>query len=625
MNRVIHNKIFQAIKLNDLVLFSASIKGNENLAFGRFPLLSLCYLYNATKIIKHYKTKLGKMIKYKVVDENFEIYKKFRSVAGRCLRLYSGENIIVSPLEMLAILHKDNKVKKHFNVFEKDEIIINNLTKIYSIYGQKVEIKTNGIIIEKLMLGAREKLSYKLIFCLSLVFVVLLSGLYTLVGYKRGLGTSFSPFEIYNQHQLLKALNSSGSYVLSNNIVVEELNTNLSFNGLLNGNNHTIYIKKFTGDSLIENNYGTVKNLKIEFERVEADITDSLSLFTQNNNGFLNNIEIKCESLKLNAQKSEDADIFVTSFVLINNGEIKNCSLNILVEINASGKGECFVSGFASKNYNKIENCEFKEGSSILTAEADVCGMVSINHRNAKIINCKNFANISQTSSENSWSPNVSGVVLTNYGTIKNTHNKGNLSVTSKNVSDSAEGSVFIGGIVTMNYGSVEKCLNKGNLTAFSKEIIVYAGGITAYSIYYTENQETYMPKIFNCGASGIINVATENVKSYVFAGGISGYLYGEIENCYSLSTFTNGYTKEKYFVGNTLGSAYLQYQVFNSVICIDASGNFIHKQDNAPHQIGCLINGGNIVVLGVDTSNGEILTMETKEQIQRQEIYFDE
>ena len=113
-----HEQIFNAIKSDDLVIFAGVIKGNENISFGRFPILSLCFLYGSNKIIDKYFDVLCKIEKYHVIDEFFEIYNTFKIVAGRALRLYV-DGSIVSPLEMLAILHKDNKVKKSFKLIFK--------------------------------------------------------------------------------------------------------------------------------------------------------------------------------------------------------------------------------------------------------------------------------------------------------------------------------------------------------------------------------------------------------------------------------------------------------------------------------------------------------------------------
>ena len=95
MNQVSCNRILEAIKQDDLALFSVLTDKSKNLLFGRFPLLSLCYLYNAKHIIKKFETELLKVTNYNLVQENVEIYQAFKKVAGKALRLYIKPNTIV--------------------------------------------------------------------------------------------------------------------------------------------------------------------------------------------------------------------------------------------------------------------------------------------------------------------------------------------------------------------------------------------------------------------------------------------------------------------------------------------------------------------------------------------------
>ena len=86
MNYASCSKIINSIKADNLMDFSQLVKDNQNLCFGRFPILSICYLYGAKKIIKSYESKLCQIKEYKIVDESFEVYNKFKQFAGRCLR-----------------------------------------------------------------------------------------------------------------------------------------------------------------------------------------------------------------------------------------------------------------------------------------------------------------------------------------------------------------------------------------------------------------------------------------------------------------------------------------------------------------------------------------------------------
>lgn len=110
------NAILNAIKTDDLSSFSHLVVAQNAtaLSFGRFPLLSLCYLFNSKKIVKKYEKQLLKIDEYTVVEEPFFIYQKFKVFAKKAVRLYFDETSVVSPLEMLAILHRDSTLMRVF-------------------------------------------------------------------------------------------------------------------------------------------------------------------------------------------------------------------------------------------------------------------------------------------------------------------------------------------------------------------------------------------------------------------------------------------------------------------------------------------------------------------------------
>ena len=627
MDQVDYKDILYAIKTDNLVLFSNFIKDNEYLCFGRFPILSLCYLFNARKIIKKYKADLCLIKDYTIVDEDFEIYQKFRLVAGRALRLYvSGD--MVSPVEMLAILHRDKRVRKLFKICKENGVItdkiMTNLRAIYLISSQKVYICDSEIKTTRKPLSQREKLPYKIGIIMSASFVLVLSLCLVFLNFSTGFGTDMNPYKIHNYNQLLRALSTSGSYVLTSDIILNDSVNNLEFAGVLDGNNFTISVESLPDLCLIANNKGHIKNLNIVYKDINEEISDSVSLFVGENNGTIENVSITCQQLNLQCNKSTDNDIYITGFAKTNNGTINNCDLMLKSIINTRSNGECYVSGLVGNNTAKVMNCSLLEKSSIDTNEADVSGICVSNSATGTIYKCVNHATISQDSDINEWSPNVAGVVLTNYGSIEECSNKGTLTATSTNETENAQGSVFLGGISALNYGSHLKCLNSGNLTATTKNIMVYCGGISAYSSYSVVENKMKLSKLDNCGALGNINVQTENEKAFAFAGGLCGLLYGEINDCFSLSTFTNDYNEQKNFFGMCTGASYIQYQFLTTVICIMASDNYMLSLSNVDYQIGALIYNNSIVAVGQDLSSG-ITTYLTEQQIKDTGVYWYE
>ena len=176
MNQVSCNRILEAIKQDDLALFSALTDKSKNLLFGRFPLLSLCYLYNAKRIVAKFEPELLKVSNYNLVQENVEIYKKFKAVAGKSLRLYTKANSVVSPLEMAAMLNNDSKVKHIFNSVSLTNEIVENLTKIYEYKKQSVSVNYNKLKLGLKPLSRKSKRNYKLGVLLSFVFAILFGG-----------------------------------------------------------------------------------------------------------------------------------------------------------------------------------------------------------------------------------------------------------------------------------------------------------------------------------------------------------------------------------------------------------------------------------------------------------------
>ena len=620
MNQVSCNRILETIKLDDLVLFSVLTEKSRNLCFGRFPLLTLCYLYGAKKIIKKYQNDLIGISKFNFVPENFEIYKKFKAVAGKSLRLYVKEDSVVTPLEMMAILKKDFEVKKLYFVAYKNEVVENNLTKIYSFNKQTITTTENTVKISLKPLNRKEKITYRLAVCLAAVFMAVMSGGVGLVYFMFGLSTNNSPFIINNEAQLYQALKTNGNYVLNNNLTLTNFDNNLKFNGRLNGNNYTITVNT-TYNSLLKTNNGVIENLNVVYSEINRDINSNFSLLVENNNGTINNVKVSSGNINFNCNKQVGDCVYIGGIANKNDGVISNCSVKYDLTIKSNGGGEGFVSGVANENNNIVKNCLFN--GSVVSNETDLSGIVSVNNFNATVENCVNNAKLFQTSSHNEWFPIVSGITAINYGTIKKCNNTAELKATSLNNADYASGEVCLGGIVSENCGKIEQCKNTGNIFVESKKIIVYCGGISAKSIFWELDGETIMSEINNCGAEGQITVNTTNDYALVFSGGISGYLYGRMINSYSLTTFNTDFNNIKYFLGTALGSVY--YDLPRNTYVFDAANNYVLMQENVPYQVGASFFNGDVWGVGISFNPAYIVTATTENQIKSKEIYLNE
>lgn len=629
MDQVMRNDILKSIKSDDLVLFSTLTKGKNNLCFGRFPLLTLCYLYNAKKIIKRNFKFLCKIQIYEFVPEPFEVYRDFKMVAGRLLRFYTKEKALVSPAEMLAILHKDLTLKKVFKEFSQTDQMTKNLNKIYNIYGQKVEINAQKIKISLPKLTRSQKIACVLGIIFGLVLMCSTAGAYGVSVYTLGMGTASLPYKISSEGRFYQALRStSGNYVLTRDIEIDNPSTQLEFSGDFDGNNHTIYIKNIPNSSFISKNTGTIKNLNIVYSDITSEVSSSLSLFIGDNAGIVNNVNITCESLNINFIKSNEQDLYFGAFAINNSGVIDSCNLNLSSNFVGTGDGECLVGGIAGTNSKEIKNCIFENGS-IVTDTIDVAGIVALNNVNSIIEGCKNNANIKQTSSLNGWSPNASGICFMNNGSIKNAINSGTIMVESLYEGDDASGSVNVSGISANNLGEIIKSLNKGEIKANSKDFIVYAGGITAITeCIYDSYGRRIWSEVGNCGNQGDVNISTSGEKAYAFVGGISGAVYySYISNCYSIASFENGYNEGKYCVGTFIGTVDQE----SGYLCLDADDIYVEGKDNIPCQIGSVlyklyVNGVlSQITIGEGINIVDIIFTKTAEEIRAQEVYWDE
>ena len=71
----IEESLLQAIKNDDTKAFAALMDKTQcgGYRFGRFPVLSLMYLYKSRKLLSAYEAQFLEITNYKVVDEPIEI------------------------------------------------------------------------------------------------------------------------------------------------------------------------------------------------------------------------------------------------------------------------------------------------------------------------------------------------------------------------------------------------------------------------------------------------------------------------------------------------------------------------------------------------------------------------
>ena len=626
MNQVSSRDVLLAIKSDNLVLFADLFKDYKNIALGRFPMLSLCILYKAKKIMKKYQQSLLGIREYKVIDEPREVYARFKTFAGKALRLYINEDSLVSPLEMLAIMNRTRKLKKLYPKFASNETLRNRLKAIFNINAQNSEVTVSSIKVGQRPWSAYQRRLRVCALCIAIAFVCVLSGSFAFVGLSLGFGTEFNPFKVSTESQLLLALKSDGYYTLTKDISVSGV-IDGAFKGNLNGNGFALRVDDIsTQGYLLERNNGTIENLKIVYASQELEMTKSVSLFVSNNLGTMRNIDIVCEKLDVDCVKSGIDDVYLSAIATTNSGKIENAKLSWNVDLEATGDGECAVGGMVGHNTGEIDGCVVSVGN-ITTTETDVAGIVCFNDNEGVVKNCKNYSSLKQSSSSRSWNPNVGGITIMNYGIVDNSYNMGKLEVHSVYDGEESAGSLYAGGISSMNYGTIDHCLSLGDITTTSKRIVSYVGGISGRSYFKDINKQRYYPMISESGVDCVIDVQSEHEKAFVFAGGISGYLFGEMTECYSLATFINGNDDKKYLVGLALGSA--DYLVTG--ISVAATNIHVLDVDNVLYHVASLMSEitdfwGNVIsielTIGGDFTNA--IHTSQADQIMSQEVYWN-
>ncbi len=519
--------LFEAIKSDDEKVFTSLIvsKSDLNLCFGRFPLLSVCYLYKSYKIINKYEKYMLPINQFQILPEIIEIYKKFKMVAGRFIRFYVHDELVY-PIEMLAMLDEREMLTKNYNYLFKNEKIIQNIEKIYNCKS-KNKIKINSKKVEILpkitFLNISIKAVMVFVLCVCMVFPIF-SVLY--ISNTTGLGTADSPISITSEADLISALQKgNGCYVLETDLIIDCSRITENFSGVIYGENHTIQFTNVSS-SLINNFSGKIYNINFSYNSDEIIISESFAFLTQISSGLIENCTFSINS-EVVFEGSNSA--YFSLFVVQNSGTISLCSASANLTAENNSGTDSYISVFAGENLDAgiINGCILTDGE-ILTDTVDCAGAVIFNY--GTITSVKNNIKISQTSSSESWSPNVSGIVFSNYGTVSSSINYADISATSTASETSGLG-LFVAGVVGQNFNQIIDCENFGNLSASSDIAYVFIGGISAVCSYDLEGGT--LSSITNSSSNCNISVYSNNLT---YAGGISGYLgdYSSVSSVFS-------------------------------------------------------------------------------------------
>ena len=172
-------RIYNAIKSDDEKTFTAFMVQENcfSYSFGRFPILSLCYMFKSYKILDKYEKKLLPISKYIVVQEYGEIYLKFKKLAKKSIRFFVAENQrFVYPIYILALTGDNDTINRHYDIIYKNAEINEVLGKIYANLGENhTKIAVNKFVSKQNKHSFFQKLFITiacLVMCLMLAFPI---------------------------------------------------------------------------------------------------------------------------------------------------------------------------------------------------------------------------------------------------------------------------------------------------------------------------------------------------------------------------------------------------------------------------------------------------------------------
>ncbi|MDE6474437.1 MAG: hypothetical protein K2L70_04995 [Clostridia bacterium] len=679
MSQQIEQTLLEAIKKDDIKAFDALMETTQCGAYrlGRFPVLSLMYLYKSRKLISAYEDMFLKTTNSVTLSEPAEVSKKFSAKAGKCLRLYFNE--VVSPLEMLLIMDDTNRLKRVYPKTNLSSGVKGRLKSIYYIkYSLNVRFEGNEIIIDRRPLTYREKKRIATI-CVSVVLVIAIIITSSIIS------SVFAPVRLDKYFDL--TLNET--YTLDQDFYVTKKYSIEEFNCTIIGNGHKLIFSK---GAKIKNFNGTISDLTIESEgsvvfdvisenakienvtfNVNADISTSegTAFVALTNYGTIENITVNVSG-KINAvSKSTDVTeelafggVVLQNYVKNNYyaGTIKNCTVNYSrFSLVGEASANAVFGGVAGINNGYLQDC--KVTGEIIADTFDIAGVCSLN--SGLLSGNVNEADLSQSSQDAGWNPIVSGIVSRNNYVVENCKNTGKISAVSncnigqdnkaptvsaagiaylnnntiggcKNsgaVTAVGKGEAYVGGISAHSYSRITNCLSSGDITVTADSI--YAGGILGYSeIYYTATLTGYSfawGDTNNCISQSKIDV-TPIGEGIACVGGIVGYVDEVGIDLKSEKVYFGGEVTNNYFIGECVSSV----DYFGSIVGVCASNIYINNSYSLNDGISYYNFDGNYYLNNSSKAFGATVTDEdeyslvedkgatsaTLEVIQNSEVY---
>lgn len=517
--------LFEIVKQDRVDEFTkfAEEKKCFNVAFGRFPILCVCYLYNCKKILKKYEKDLLKVNNFEVFNEPIELFKDLLSKVKKEARIYVAKEDIISPIEMLYMLGYIEKAQSLYELNPKDDVLnkISKIEKIRSYKDVKKEGKSFTTIKPKLS-RAKKKLLFiaSAVFALFICIAICFSGLI----YSIGIGTSQSPLKVSNQEQLNLYIQKDVSTIILNKDIYLTPTKFKDYAGVIDGNGYSIIVENIKSP-IFDEFYGTIKNVKFIFNIDTTLTTDAFVGICNKNLGNINNVEIIAHANIEVKDSMQEADL--TFGIKENSGDINNVKVSGDIDIKGVDKCNTLFAPVCIDNKNTISNVEYN--ANINATECDIAGVCIKNSFNSVIKESTIQGQLTQSASSNAWSPNVGGVCLENYGTIEDVISNSSIKATSSADSLYQEGgypvAIIMGGIVANNYSIVQRCRTLGDLYAECNLGRMFIGGVSGldFTVTTIEENKAVRSYVTKCVIDATLQVKTQNKKAVIAVGGISG------------------------------------------------------------------------------------------------------
>ena len=569
MAQAFEETLLRAIEKDDKKAFDALTEETPcgKYRLGRFPVLSLLYLFGARRILLAYEKAFVQVSTWQELREPASVMQQFARRAGKCLRLYLSE--VVSPLEMLLILDRTGRVKKLYPQVRTTEPVKRRLAAIYSVkYGLNVAFEGGRILLDRRPLTVREKKNLtKTVVCCCLAAAVVIATPVTftsIFGRRRGgdiTRLSHINFARKTTYTLAKDI------TIPDNFAVEEMNCTI-----IGGGNKLIFGKgatlgNFSGelrdmeiktsgspifnvcmDSALLSNVTVEVNADREANEHSAFVAlANLGTFdgvTVNIGGSLSARGGDAEELIFGGVVAENAYLTKSRYGTIKNSSVHYSDFSLKGELSANAT----FGGIVGINGGVVENCTVT--GKITSDTFDLGGACYVN--NNTLSKVTNGADLSQTSDDKNWNPVVGGVVVANASKVEYCKNEGALFTEGK-------GTAIVGGIAARTYGRNNYCISNGNISVAAPTAFV--GGIFGRSEVVISGSYVYFGVADHCIGAGNIEVLVDGEGTSCI-GGVGGLvqegsfnqgtliLGGGVTNCIFLGTIEG----ENAYVGSLVG-----------------------------------------------------------------------